>query len=79
MSAIEEKILAMISKTANSKEVSRSSTWEELGVDSLDIAEFFMEVETQLKVTIPDTEAQSMKTVGEIIDYIEKAKEKDKG
>lgn len=74
MSPVEEKILAMISKTANSKEVSRSSTWEELGVDSLDIAEFFMEVETQLKVQIPDSEAQNMKNVGEIIDYIEKAR-----
>lgn len=74
MSPIEEKILAIIKKTKGVKEVSRQSTWEELGVDSLDVAEFFMEVENELGVSIPDADAQGMKTVGEVVDYVEQKK-----
>lgn len=74
MSPIEEKILAIIKKTKGVKEVSRASTWEELGVDSLDVAEFFMEVENELGVSIPDSDAQGMKTVGEVVDYVEQKK-----
>lgn len=72
--SVEEKILSIIKKTKGVKEVSRTSTWEELGVDSLDVAEFFMEVENELGVSIPDSEAQNMKTVGEVVDYVEKLK-----
>lgn len=79
MSQIEEKILAIIKKTKGVKEVTRSSTWEELGVDSLDVAEFFMEVENELGVTIPDTEAQGLKTVGEVVDYVERKKQGGSG
>ena len=35
-----------------------------------------MEVEKELAVVIPDAEAEKMKTVGEIIDYVEAAKAK---
>jgi len=79
MSPIEEKILAIIRKTKGVKEVSRASTWEQLGVDSLDVAEFFMEVENELGVTIPDTEAQGLKTVGEVVDYVERKKQGGSG
>jgi acyl carrier protein len=74
MSQVEEKILEIIKKTKGVKDVTRASTWEELGVDSLDVAEFFMEVENQLGVTIPDSDATNLKTVGEVIDYVEKAR-----
>jgi acyl carrier protein len=77
MSKVEEKILEIIKKTKGVKDVSRASTWEELGVDSLDVAEFFMEVENQLGVTIPDSDATNLKTVGEVIDYVEKHQKKE--
>ena len=38
--------------------------------DSLDIVELVMEMEEKLGVTIPDAEAEQIKTVGEAIDYI---------
>jgi len=43
------------------------------------VAEFFMEVEKELAVVIPDSEAEKMKTVGEIIDYVEREKKKKAG
>jgi acyl carrier protein len=79
MSEVEQKIFTLLRNTKGGKEVTRSSTWEDLGVDSLDVAEFFMEVEKELAVVIPDSEAEKMKTVGEIIDYVEREKKKKAG
>jgi acyl carrier protein len=79
MSEVEQKIFTLLRNTKGGKEVTRNSTWEDLGVDSLDVAEFFMEVEKELAVVIPDSEAEKMKTVGEIIDYVEREKKKKAG
>ncbi len=78
-SEVEQKIFTLLRNTKGGKEVTRASTWEDLGVDSLDVAEFLMEVEKELAVVIPDAEAEKMKTVGEIIDYVEAAKAKQGG
>ena len=45
---------------------------EELGADSLDVVELVMELETEFEITIPDEEAERIRTVGEAIEYIEK-------
>ncbi len=73
-SEIEQKIIALVKKMNRGKDVNRTSTWEELGLDSLDVAEFTMDVEKELNVTIPDSEASKMKTLGDAIDYVEKLK-----
>ena len=73
-SEIENKIVALVKKMNRGKDVTRQSTWEELGLDSLDVAEFTMDVEKELNVTIPDSEASKMKTLGDAIDYVEKLK-----
>jgi len=44
---------------------------EDLGADSLDTVELIMEFEQEFRITIPDDEAENIKTVGEVIDYIE--------
>ena len=74
MSDIEQKIITLAKKISRGKEVSRTSTWEEMGLDSLDVAEFTMDVEKELDVTIPDSEANKLKTLGDAIDYVEKQK-----
>ncbi|MDI9355504.1 MAG: acyl carrier protein [Chitinophagaceae bacterium] len=43
----------------------------DLGADSLDIVELVMEFEHQFKITIPDNEAEKIKTVGEVVKYIQ--------
>lgn len=45
---------------------------EDLGADSLDIVELVMELEEEFEITIPDDQAEKIKTVGEAIDYIER-------
>lgn len=45
---------------------------DDLGADSLDIAELVMELEDEFDMEIPDEEAEKIVTVGDALDYIEK-------
>ena len=44
---------------------------EDLGADSLDTVELIMAFEEEFDVEIPDTDAEKIKTVQYVIDYIE--------
>ncbi|MCS7039520.1 MAG: acyl carrier protein [Anaerolineae bacterium] len=46
---------------------------EDLEADSLDLVELMMAFEEEFGGTIEDEEAQKIKTVGEVIDLLEKA------
>jgi acyl carrier protein len=43
---------------------------EAVGADSLDIVELILELEEEFGVSIPDDDAENIKTVGDAIDYI---------
>ena len=43
---------------------------EDLGADSLDIVDLVMALEEEFGIDIPDDDAQSIKTVGNAVDYI---------
>ncbi len=45
----------------------------DLGADSLDTVELVMELEEEFDINIPDDAAEKIQTVGQAIDYIEKA------
>jgi len=45
---------------------------EDLGADSLDIVTMLMNLEETYGVTIPDDDAQNLKTVAELVAYLEK-------
>jgi acyl carrier protein len=42
----------------------------DLGIDSLDLYEIFMEIEKELEIKIPDEDAENLLTVGSLINYI---------
>ncbi len=44
---------------------------EDLGADSLDAAEIIMEVEDRFDMKIPDEASNKMKTIGEVVAYVE--------
>jgi acyl carrier protein len=52
-----------------------SSISEDLGADSLDVVDMVMSLEEEFDVEIPDEEIESMKTVGDIVKYIESKNE----
>lgn len=45
---------------------------KDLGADSLDLAEMFMEAEKRFDVTISDEEAEKIKTFGDFLHCVEK-------
>jgi acyl carrier protein len=50
---------------------------DDLGADSLDTVELVMAIEEAFDIEIPDNDAEKMRTVQDVIDYIEKhSKEK---
>jgi acyl carrier protein len=49
-----------------------SSFTEDLGADSLDIVELVMAIEEQFSIEIPDDDVANLKTVGDVVSYIEK-------
>ncbi len=48
-----------------------SSIVDDLGADSLDVVELIMALEDAFDVEVSDDKAQSLKTVQDVIDYIE--------
>ncbi|MGL4868467.1 MAG: acyl carrier protein [Cetobacterium sp.] len=44
---------------------------EDLGADSLDTVELIMAFEEEFEVEIPDTDAEKIKTVQDVVNYIE--------
>lgn len=48
-----------------------ASITDDLGADSLDVADIAMSLEEEFDITIPDDQLQNIKTVGDIVKYIE--------
>jgi len=44
---------------------------DDLGADSLDVVDMLMSLEDEFDVEIPDEEVEKIKTVGELVTYIE--------
>ena len=44
---------------------------EDLGADSLDVVDLLMSIEDEFEVEVPDTEIENLKTVGDLVKYIE--------
>lgn len=70
----KERIVELLEgydKVDSSKEISEESAFvQDLGLDSLDVVEVVMEVEHEFNIQIPDHEADTLKTVGQTVDYI---------
>jgi len=72
---IEEKVIQIVSEqmSVDKVEIVRETSFvNDLNADSLDTVELVMELEDEFDLTIPDEDAEKLKTVGEAIDYIQK-------
>ena len=72
---IEEKVMQIVSEqmSVDKGEISRPTSFvNDLNADSLDTVELVMELEDEFDLSIPDDDAEKLKTVGEAIDYIQK-------
>ena len=67
-----EKLVSYAAKQLelNADEITRESTFEALGIDSLDIVEMIMDLETELGVEL-EMEDQKITNFQELADFIE--------
>ena len=72
---IFEKIATLLStkKGVNKELISIDSSFEELGLDSLDSIELIADMEDEFNVSIPNTELQEIKTIRHAVDGLSKA------
>ena len=76
MSEIASRVKAIIVDKLGVEEsevTPEASFTNDLGADSLDTVELIMEFEKEFGITIPDDQAEGIKTVGDAIAYIENA------
>ncbi len=48
-----------------------SDIGEDLGADSLDVVDLIMTIEDEFGIEVPDEDIETIKTVGELVSYIE--------
>ncbi len=76
MSSISDKVTKIIVDKLGvdeSEVTSEASFTNDLGADSLDTVELIMEFEKEFDLSIPDEQAENIQTVGQAIEYLEKA------
>lgn len=66
-----KKILLEQLKVSPSKITREANIIKDLNADSLDIVEMLMRLEEKFNINIPDDVAAGLKTIGDIIDYVE--------
>jgi len=67
---LEQQVIAIIAKKkkVDPGGITPATTFEELGIDSLDAADLLFTFEDTFAIVIPDDAAQSMKSVGQVVE-----------
>jgi acyl carrier protein len=66
---VKEIVAEQLGKDVN--EITTSASFiDDLGADSLDIVELVMKMEEEFGIEIPDEEAEKIKTVNDVVEYI---------
>ena len=69
-----EKVKAILSEQFDVEEdtiTNDTTITDDLGADSLDVVDLLMSIEDEFEIEVPDTEIENIKTVGELVKYIE--------
>lgn len=69
-----EKVKGIVADQLDVEEekiVAEASITDDLGADSLDVVDLVMSIEEEFDIEIPDDAVEDIKTVGDIVKYIE--------
>lgn len=70
---IETKVVDILSENLDippHEILPSSNLMQDLGADSLDLAELVMVIEDEFDIDIPDEDAEGLTTVNEVVEYI---------
>lgn len=76
MSTITDRVSKIIADklVIDASEVTTEANFkQDLGADSIDLVELIMEFEREFELSIPDEKAEEIQTVGNAIEFLEKA------
>jgi acyl carrier protein len=76
VASVKDRVIDIVSEQlgVDREKVSPETSFvNDLGADSLDTVELVMELEEEFDINIPDDAAEKIQTVGQAIEYIEKA------
>ncbi|MDR3196658.1 MAG: acyl carrier protein [Planctomycetaceae bacterium] len=76
MASTEEKVINIIAGQLGSDPATITAETDianDLGADSLDLAELMIAFEEEFNINIDESDAQNITTVGDVIQHIEKA------
>ena len=77
MADVKSKVVEIIVKKLGVEEsqvTDQANFTKDLGADSLDTVELIMEFEKEFEITIEDSDAEKIQTVGDVINYLESKK-----
>jgi acyl carrier protein len=68
-----EKVKKVIAKQLGigEEEIQENTTFEDLGIDSLEIFEVIMALEDEFDIEIPNEDVENIKTIDDITNYIQ--------
>lgn len=71
---VAEKVIATLAsvKRVPAENIKLDTNLQEMGIDSLDVFSLLFELENAFKISIPDDDVRSIKTVNDIVDGIKK-------
>ncbi len=79
MASVKERVIDIVAEQlgVNKEQITLETSFvNDLGADSLDVVELVMELEEEFDINIPDDAAEKIQTVGQAVEYIEKAVDK---
>jgi acyl carrier protein len=68
--SVEQVIFDGLKELGAEGEVARSSTFEELDVDSLDLVELAQIIEDEFGVSLQGEDVKDLRTVGDVVDLV---------
>jgi len=77
VASVADRVMDIVAEQlgVDREKINRDTSFvNDLGADSLDTVELVMELEDEFDIDIPDDAAEKIQTVGQAIDFIEKAK-----
>jgi acyl carrier protein len=71
---VAEKVIAMLAsvKRVPAENIKLDTSLQEMGIDSLDVFTLLFELENSFKISIPDDDVRSIKTVNDVVEGVKK-------